>query len=230
MLQQTQVERVVQKYEQFLQSFPTFETLVKASLRDVLEVWRGLGYNRRAIALKETARIVINKFDGKLPSDDQILQTLPGIGRATAGAIRAFAFNEPAVFVETNIRTVFLHAFFEGRQDVKDTEIYPLVELTLIRSNPREWYYALMDFGVMLKKRYNNPSRRSAHHRKQVSFKGSNRQLRGAIVGLVIERPGITEIELVNTLHSNPDAVRRNLAKLEQEGFFKRCGNAFFVE
>ncbi|MGZ7167981.1 MAG: A/G-specific adenine glycosylase [Halobacteriota archaeon] len=230
MLQQTQVERVLHKYEQFLQSFPTFEALAEAPLHVVLDIWRGLGYNRRAIALKKIARITVEQFNGKLPSDDHALQNLPGIGKATAGAVRAFAFHKPAIFIETNIRTVFLHMFFTGKEGTKDSEICPLIEQTLDRSNPREWYYALMDYGVMLKKRYGNPSRRSAHHKKQASFQGSNRQLRGAILTSIIEHPGITEIELVNILQKDPDVVQTNLLRLEQEGFFKRKGNAFFVE
>lgn len=229
MLQQTQVERVLYKYEQFLQSFPTFEALAKAPLHAVLDIWRGLGYSRRAIALKKIALIVVQEFHGKLPSDDQALQNLPRIGKATAGAIRAFAFDEPAVFIETNIRTVFLHTFFAGKQGTKDSEICPLIEQTLDCANPREWYYALMDYGVMLKKRYGNPSRRSAHHKKQASFQGSNRQLRGAILALIMEHPGITETELATILHKDPDTLQTNLIRLEQEGFFKRQENAFFV-
>ncbi len=230
MLQQTQVERVLSKYDQFLAAFPTFQALSTASLQDALNIWRGLGYNRRAIALKKIAHIVVHEFDGQLPSDCDILQTLPGIGKATAGAIRAFAFNEPAVFIETNIRTVFLHVFFASKQGIKDTELYPLIEQTLDRSNPREWYYALMDYGVMLKKRYGNPSRLSAHHKKQASFQGSTRQLRGAVLALVVEHPRITEVELADMLRRDVDTIKRVLNALEHEGFLKRQGHAFFVE
>ncbi len=230
MLQQTQVKRVERKYEQFLQSFPTFEALAIAPLHDVLDVWRGLGYNRRAIALKKIAHIIVHEFHGKLPVDEEVLRKLPGIGKTTAGAILAFAFNKPAVFIETNIRTVFLHIFFEDKQRTRDPEIYPLVSQTLDRSHPREWYYALMDYGVMLKKRYGNPSRRSAHYKRQAAFQGSNRQLRGAIIALITEHPGITETELVAILDREIGSIQTNLVKLEQEGFFKRRGNAFFVE
>ena len=230
MLQQTQVERVLHKYGQFLQSFPTFESLEGAPLRDVLNVWHGLGYNRRAIALKKTSQIVVQQYGGKLPADEKALRDLPGIGKATAGAIRAFAFSEPSVFVETNIRTVFLHVFFADKQWIKDAEIYPLISQTLDRSNPREWYYALMDYGVMLKKKHRNPSRRSAHHKKQTPFEGSNRQLRGAILALIRTHPGISEAQLVELLRADPRAINTNLVKLEEEGFFKDKGDAFFVE
>ena len=212
MLQQTQVERVVEKYEQFIRKFPDFALLAEAPLHQVLEVWHGLGYNRRAVALKKIARIVMDTFNGTLPADWKTLMTLPGIGRATAAAISAFAFNTPVVFIETNVRTVFIHVFFQGKDDVKDADIYPLVEETLDRSNPREWYYALMDYGVILKKSYKNPSRKSAHHKKQPLFEGSNRQLRGIILNMLIENPTISESELVIKLNRDPKNVRKNLS------------------
>ena len=230
MLQQTQVERVCPKYALFLSSFPNFETLAHAKLQRVLEVWQGLGYNRRALALKKIAQITVQEFKSTLPSDYATLISLPGIGPATARAIRAFAFNLPEVFIETNIRTVFIHVFFADSQGIKDADIYPLVEQTLDRSNPRTWYYALMDYGVLLKKKYENPSRRSAHSRKQAAFKGSNREVRGRILSLITANPGITETELMRRLDSDPARISLNLAKLESEGFFKRKQNEFIVD
>ena len=230
MLQQTQAERVSPKYALFLHSFPNFEALARAKLQRVLEVWHGLGYNRRAIALKKIAEVTVQEFKKTLPSDYATLVSLPGIGSTTARAIRAFAFNIPEVFIETNIRTVFIHVFFADGQGIKDADIYPLVEQTLDRSNPRAWYYALMDYGVTLKKKYQNPSRQSAHNRKQAPFKGSNRELRGRIISLITTNPGITESELVRRLNSDPAPISLNLAKLEKEGFFKREHNEFRVD
>jgi A/G-specific adenine glycosylase len=229
MLQQTQAERVVAKYESFLRDFPNFTTLSGARLKNVLEAWHGLGYNKRALALKRIARIVGTKFDGKLPSDYAALVELPGVGRTTACAIRAFAFDAPEVFIETNIRAVFIHAFFADAEGVKDEEIYPFVECTLDRSNPRVWYYALMDYGVMLKKTFKNPSRQSAHHKKQAPFKRSNRQLRGQILALIVTHPDMTEIELLRRLTADPELILRNLKKLEEEGFFKRQQTKFVI-
>ena len=82
---------------------------------------------------------------------------LPGIGPYTAAAILTFAFNVPTVFIETNIRAVFIHTFFGDRTDVSDKEILPLIEQMLDRKDPRKWYWALMDYGVMLKKEFANP-------------------------------------------------------------------------
>ena len=229
MLQQTQAERVVAKYESFLRDFPNFTTLSGARLKNVLEAWHGLGYNKRALALKRIAQIVGTKFDGKLPSDYATLVELPGVGRTTACAIRAFAFDAPEVFIETNIRAVFIHAFFAHAEGVKDDEIYPFVECTLDRSNPRVLYYALMDYGVMLKKTFKNPSRQSAHHKKQAPFKRSNRQLRGQILALIVTHPDMTENELLRRLTADPDLILRNLKKLEEEGFFKRQQTKFVI-
>ena len=229
MLQQTQAERVVAKYESFLREFPNFAALSRARLQNVLGMWHGLGYNRRALALKRTAEIVDTKFGGMLPSDYAALVELPGVGRTTACAIRAFAFDAPEVFIETNIRAVFIHFFFVDGEGVKDDEIYPLVECTLDRPNPRAWYYALMDYGVMLKKRYKNPSRQSAHHKRQAPFKHSNRQLRGQILALIVTHPGMTETELLRRLNADSELILRNLKKLEEEGFFKREQSKFII-
>jgi A/G-specific adenine glycosylase len=188
-----------------------------------------MGYNRRAIALKKIAETVISDFRGRLPSSEDELMKLPGIGKYTAPAILAFAFNKPTVFIETNIRRVFIHFFFQGRTQVKDSEILPLAEKTLDRSNPREWYYALMDFGVMLRGGSENPNKRSAHYRKQSPFQGSNRQLRGRILRLLLNKPGITESEIIRALKADPETIRENLSALQKEGFAGRKGKKFSV-
>jgi A/G-specific adenine glycosylase len=229
MLQQTQTERVAEKYGQFINAFPDFSLLVKAPLREVLRLWQGLGYNRRAVALKEIARTVMTKFHGNLPSSLDDLMSLPGIGRATASAISAFAFNEPTVFIETNIRRVFIHHFFENENSIRDTEILPLVEKTLDTSNPRKWYYALMDYGVMLKKHHLNPNRKSAHYQRQSPFEGSNRQIRGMILKILVMKLTISEQEIVRRLKINPERIRRNLIQLQKEGFIEKRGNWFTI-
>ena len=229
MLQQTQVERVSSKYKEFINTFPGFRSLSRAPLRNILEVWQGMGYNRRAVALRKIAETVISDFKGRLPSSEDELMKLPGIGRYTASAISTFAFNKPTVFIETNIRRVFIHFFFQERARVRDSEILPLVEKTLDRSNPREWYYALMDFGVMLKKKTENPNKRSAHYRKQSPFQGSNRQLRGMILRLLLRKPAISESEIIGELKSNPEKIKENLSALQNEGFVLRKGRRFNV-
>ncbi len=188
MLQQTQTQRVILKYDEWLSAFPTAQALAVASLADVLGHWVGLGYNRRAVFLQNACKAVCQSYGGVFPRTQEALMQLPGIGPYTAGAVSTFAYNEPNVFIETNIRSVFIHTFFSERlQDepgakIDDKELYPLVEQTLVRSQPREWYYALMDYGAHLKAQLPNPSRASRQYAKQSRFEGSLRQARGAIL------------------------------------------------
>jgi len=222
MLQQTQTFRVMGKYERFLEAFPDFSALAQADLASVLTFWQGLGYNRRALNLKKTAEIVMRDFGGRLPDSPEELTTLPGIGHATAGAILAFAFNHPVVFIETNIRRVFIHCFFQDRQDITDREILPLVEGTLDRNNPRQWYYALMDYGAMLAKSVPNPNRKSAHYSKQTKFEDSDRQIRGMIVKMLVTESPVMEKKLIETLGKETSRVKHILAELVNEGFIVR--------
>lgn len=182
MLQQTQVERVCVKYKEFLKVFPTVASLANAPLKEVLQAWSGLGYNRRARFLHSAAQEVVKTRGGKFPREYAALLSLPGVGPYTAGAVSVFAYNTPQVMIETNIRSVYLHEFFEGHGAVHDVEIMPYIEATLDRENPREWYAALMDYGSHLKKALPNPSRKSRHHAVQSAFKGSKRELRGCII------------------------------------------------
>jgi A/G-specific adenine glycosylase len=224
MLQQTQAERVAQKYGGFIARFPDFQALAGAELHSVLEAWQGLGYNRRAIALKETAKEVMKEHGGVLPGDVEGLVSLPGIGRYTAGAVLAFAHNLPVAFIETNIRRVYIHFFFSGNGKVADREILPLVEQTMDRDNPRDWYYALMDYGAMLKTKLPNPNRRSAHYTRQTPFEGSNRQIRGKILKLLLSRGPLGEGELIEGLSGEPSRVRTILREMAREGFVQVSG------
>lgn len=183
MLQQTQVARVLEKYPKFLKAFPNVAALADASLGDVLRVWQGMGYNRRARYLREITQKIMSEYKGHVPKTEEELRTLPGIGHYTANAILTFAHDELRVFIETNIRRVFIHHFFKNKKEVSDKEILPLIEATLDVKNPREWYYALMDYGAHLPKVVRkNPNKQSKHYTKQSAFKGSLRELRGKII------------------------------------------------
>lgn len=229
MLQQTQVDRVTGKYKAFLSAFPDFSSLAAAPLDAVLAVWQGLGYNRRALNLKRCAEAVVADHDGALPSSITELEKLPGIGHYTARAVAAFAFSVPSVFIETNIRTVFIHHFFHNQEKVHDREIAPLVEGTLDHDNPREWYYALMDYGAHLKRLHGNPSRRSAHHAIQSPFRGSNRELRSMILKAILDNPGITFEEILAFLNKPDEAVLGNLKQMEAEGFIEKRKGRLFI-
>lgn len=170
MLQQTQVARVETRMPAWLERFPSVEALAEAPTSDVLEAWQGMGYNRRALALKRAAQEIMERYDGAFPRETKELVALPGIGPATAQGIRAFAFDLPGVYLETNVRTVFLHHFFPDVPAVPDRELTPLVEATCplapegiaartdgasgaerfavpqdAEDTPRSWYYALLD-------------------------------------------------------------------------------------
>jgi len=229
MLQQTQVERVTVKYPEFVAAFPDFDALAAAPLADILRAWQGMGYNRRAIALQKCAVLVRDEFDGVLPRDPKTLVQFPGIGKATASSIAAFAFNQPVVFIETNIRRVFIHFFFQDRDTVFDNDILPLVQSALDKKDPRTWYWALMDLGSTLKKIRDNPNRRSAHYTKQSAFEGSDRKIRGLVLRLLLSSGGMEIAEIAKRVPADPDRVRRIVTSLENEGFLGRSGNRIVV-
>ena len=195
MLQQTQVSRVVSKFEAFVTRFPDIDILAAARLADVLVMWQGLGYNRRAKYLHDTARYIVRHG---IPTTHEGLVALPGIGVNTAGAIMAYAYNDPTVFIETNIRTVFIHQFFRDQVQVHDRDIIMLVEQTLDRDNPREWYWALMDYGSYLKQS-NARLQQSIQYRKQAPLRGSNREMRGMLLR-ALSRSSVEYLELQKSI------------------------------
>ncbi|TFG00217.1 MAG: A/G-specific adenine glycosylase [Promethearchaeota archaeon] len=229
MLQQTQTSRVSKKFLEFIDVFPDFKALADASLEEVLKQWKGLGYNRRAKALNKIASLIMEKYNGELPESVEKLKQFPQIGHNTASSIVAFAFNKPTYFIETNIRRVYIYFFFPGRNDVDDKEIMILLRQTIDKSNPRDWYYALMDYGVMLKKTHPELNKRSKHYRKQKKFKGSSRQLRGNILGLLIKKSPQNEQDLIETLDFPSERIKKKLKQLEKEGFLKRDGTEIFI-
>lgn len=246
MLQQTQVARVERFWTRFLAAFPTIDALAAASTSDVLELWQGLGYNRRALALKRTADVCAAEHRGQLPRAYDELIALPGIGPATAAGVRAFAFEEPGVYLETNVRAVFLHDVFPDEEKVSDRVLAPLVALVCPPApahsgarevpdplaSPRDWYYALLDYGAHLKASGVNPTRRSAHYARQSAFEGSRRQKRSWIVRRVLAEPtGVKRATVCAALNEEERRCGRPtvdealfdsiVADLATEGFFR---------
>lgn len=194
MLQQTQTARVEKRFCAWIKKFPTVDVLALASVTDVLNEWQGMGYNRRALALLHAAQM-LSEQGGTMPSSQQDLQALPGIGPATAAGICAFAYNQHVVYLETNVRSVFLHEFFRDAEQVDDKLLIPYIEQTCPPSGalgsreqmcPRMWYYALLDYGAHLKKTQTNPARKSKAYVKQSKFEGSHRQKRAELVRLLL--------------------------------------------
>ncbi|WP_428771471.1 A/G-specific adenine glycosylase [Treponema sp. HNW] len=234
MLQQTQTERVLPKYLAWLERFPDVESLAAAPLADVLALWSGLGYNRRARFLHEAAKRLnlILKETGRFPDTPEALDALPGIGPYTARAVCTFAFNKPEVFIETNIRSVYIFFFFPDAagREVKDTDLLYLIEQTLYRENPRLWYYALMDYGAALKKKVENPSRKSRHYTKQSRFEGSLRQARGAIIRcLVNSASGCALYDIAQKENINPELLEKAACALAAEKIISADGQLYRI-
>jgi A/G-specific adenine glycosylase len=229
MLQQTQVARVLEKYPQFLAAFPTVAVLAAAPTAEVLAVWQGLGYNRRALALHRAAGMIVSEYGGRVPDRVDDLRRLPGVGPATAAALSAFAFGQAEAFIETNIRAAFIHFFFENEEDVPDAAILPLVEQTMDRDDPREWFYALMDYGVWVKRTFANPSRRSKHHAVQSPFAGSRREVRANVLqALLALAPAAADLPAIRRMAApdrEPAEVESVLGDLVREGFLERDGD-----
>ncbi len=230
MLQQTQVDRVIGKYKEFLAAFPDFRALAEAPTAKLLALWSGMGYNRRALSLRKLAQVIMTEQEGRLPSDPADLVKLPGVGPYTAGAVAAFAFNKPVIFLDTNIRRVFIHEFFKDKNGIRDEEIAPLVERTLDRRAPRTWYNALMDYGTMLKREEGNANLRSAHYSRQSPFENSNRQVRGAILKQLVEHGSLTPGQIVRAAGTDPTRTRKNLAQLAAEGFIVHRKGRYRIE
>lgn len=230
MLQQTQVTRVDGRWQRWLERFPTVEALATAPQGDVLEEWQGMGYNRRALSLHRAARAIVEGGTG-FPHDEAALLALPGVGPATAAGVRAFAFDLPGVYLETNVRTVFLHELFPNYDGVADNQLIPYVRCACPQDAPRSWYYALLDYGVWLKRTVPNPSRRSRAHTKQKRFEGSHRQKRGEVIRILLAAHGngVTEQLVTERLCAferaanredvTQEDVRALLVELAQEGF-----------
>ncbi len=231
MLQQTQVSRVMRKYSAFLARFPDVSVLAAASISDLLQEWQGMGYNRRALFLKRAAEEISMRRAGKFPAAIAELIELPGIGLATAGAIAVYSHNRPEIFIETNVRRVFLYHFFPRSQKVPDKKLIPFIEAALDRENPREWYYAVMDYGSQLaaREKVANPNRRSRHYAKQSKFEGSNRQIRGAILKILVREGGLSRRALEKKAGPNDPRTTANIEKLIAEGFLRQEGSMILL-
>lgn len=231
MLQQTQVARVMRYWNRWMALFPTVDALAAADTATVLDAWQGLGYNRRALALKRACEQCAAEFGGKLPQTADELVRLPGIGPATAAGVVAFAYDKPSVYLETNVRSVFLHELFPSEESVPDKQLIPYVADTCPGEGVRGWYYALLDYGAHLKTQVANPSRRSRHYARQSAFEGSRREKRSFILKCVLAAPeGVAAAEVHRALDAHEREAGRGavdaelfksiLLDLEREGFF----------
>ena len=235
MLQQTQVARVKDHYKRWLKAYPSLQALAKAPFKDVLAHWQGLGYNRRAKHLHTMAR-ELAKNRHTMPTNAAGLEALPGVGEYTAGAITAFAFNKPGVFLETNIRTALIYHFFPREKKVSERKLKAVLEQCLqevarARANPREWYWALMDYGAFLKKTVGNSNRQSTSYTKQSAFEGSRRQVQAAIVKYLVGQKGpVTKSELREKIERNGYSLGELLLVLEREGIISQTKKGYMIQ
>jgi A/G-specific adenine glycosylase len=227
MLQQTQVPRVIPKFEAFMAEFPDVKVLAEAPLSKVLEQWSGLGYNRRAKFLHQAAQQITEEYQSQFPQTLNMLTKLSGVGQNTAAAILVYAFNMPEPFLETNIRTVYIHHFFLDHPElVTDKQLLPLVTETIDQEQPREWFWALMDYGSYLKSSVGNLSRQSKHYTKQSTFKGSKRQIRGQIIKLLTNKPQTLKA-LQQTI--TDERLAEVLQDLTKEQLISKRGRSYFL-
>ena len=221
MLQQTQVPRVAMIFPRWQASFPTPSSFAALSVAEVLSAWSGLGYNRRALSLHKTAKILAETYGDTVPPSEEALIALPGIGPYTARAVLAFAFNLPSVFLETNIRAVYIRHFFEGANKVSDAELETIRSALLDEERPRLWYSALMDYGAWLKAHEVNFTKKASSYRPQARFEGSERQLRGALLRALLQSSPRELDTLSSELKSDSARLWACAEKLEREGFIE---------
>ncbi|MGH7245331.1 MAG: A/G-specific adenine glycosylase, partial [Candidatus Levyibacteriota bacterium] len=181
MLQQTQVPRVIPKYNEWIKKFPTIQSLAKATTRDVLSLWSGLGYNRRALYLQKTAQEIVEKYHGKFPEDEKQLQSLPGIGEYTARAVLCFAFDKQIAVIDTNIKKVIAIHFCKGKVPQKK-KLQEIADKILPQGKAYTWNQALMDYASaeLKKEKIAIP--------KQSKFKDSDRYYRGQMLKLLLRK------------------------------------------
>lgn len=232
MLQQTQVARVTPKYLAFIAKFPNIGSLAAASLGEVLVMWSGLGYNRRAKYLHQSTAAVVHDFGGVFPRSVVELQSLPGVGPGTAGAIMAYAYDQSVSYLETNIRTVLIHQFYHDQSDIADSQLREtldqIVKLPIFHEyfTPREFYWAMMDYGSYLKRSVGNLNRASKAYTRQSAFQGSRRQVRGLVLRLLTAEPLNYQALVTEVADERLDSV---LSDLVAEGMVTRRGSEYSI-
>jgi len=234
MLQQTQTSRVIDYFTLFTQRFPKPSDLASCEKAELFSLWQGLGYNRRALYLKETARLLSENYGDAVPADYACLVACPGIGPNTAGAILVYSFNIPQAFLETNIKAALIHEFFPHEEAVQDAQLLELSRQLMSLEDPRTWFYALVDYGVEIKKTYGNPTRKSKTYQKQSRFEGSLRQVRGSLIRCLLKNPGIERENLKRAVEKDLGFetlyYEEALNKLLSEGLVSEKAQAYYLD
>ncbi|MHA2252598.1 MAG: Fe-S cluster assembly protein HesB [Candidatus Kariarchaeaceae archaeon] len=190
MLQQTQAIRVIPKFLLFTEKYPDLQTLSEADKKELLTIWSGLGYNRRAIWLQQAAGELL-KFE-PFPQDPVVLRKLRGVGSYTSRAIPIFAFNADLVTVDTNIRRILIYEGF-AQEESSERELYEIAENLLPMGKSRDYHSALMDYGALSK---TSKVTKISSINKHAPFKGSTRDFRGKIIKCLTKRKGLSRRDL----------------------------------
>ena len=234
MLQQTQVDRVVPFHAAFINTLPDWQALADCPEPKLLRLWKGLGYNRRALNTKRAAKYVLEHHDGLLPQTREELQKIPNVGIYTSAALMNFVHGVPTALIETNVRTVFFHHFYKNRQEISDKEIMKKVTNTMKQTSPREWMYALMDYGSHLRASGIKITSKSKHYKKQSIFKGSEREVRGKILEILLNIPiltqGLLEQHTGDALPNNEWNISKVVQDLINEGFLEAKENNISIK
>lgn len=226
MLQQTQVPRVIEKYDKWIQQFPKVEDLAQAELKLVLQLWSGLGFNSRGKRLQDTAKIISKKYKGIVPNTPEELETLPGIGPYTSKAILIFANNENIATVDTNIRRILIHEF-KLSEDLNNKEIQKIAEQILPKGKSRDWHNALMDYGTTI-----ITARKSGikSKGKQSTFKGSRREVRAGILKNILNEEKITVQKAKKLFPKTQYNVKEILEELVSEEIITKNKNTYEIK
>lgn len=212
MLQQTQVNRVVPYYEKWIARWPTVGALASASRAEVLSAWMGLGYNTRAVNLHKAVQKIVTEFDGDVAEAMRQYNEIPGVGRYTSQAVLIFSTNADLVTVDTNIRRIFISEFHLS-QDISDRELWEYAEMCLPHGKSRQWHNALMDYGALHQTVKKTGIRSKS---PQSKFEGSNRQIRAAILRILLCDPSSFE-NIRRALGVEQMRLRKILGKMVDE-------------
>lgn len=223
MLQQTQVTRTIQKYLEFIKKFPTLQSLASALPAEVLAIWSGLGYNRRALWLQQAAQQIIEK--GSFPETPKELEKLKGIGPYTARSILIFAMNKDYPTVDTNIRRILIAEGF-AEESTQEKELFQIAEKLAPKGKSRDWHNALMDYGSQVLTVAKTGIKPVTTQKK---FSESKRYYRGKIVKILIKKQKQTKEQLLKECKLEEKELDEILELLVKDGLIVEINEQYYL-
>ena len=224
MLQQTQVDRVILKYIEFIKKYPTMNSIVKATDAEIIRLWKGLGYNRRALYARKAMEYLLKHFNGIFPTNEKDLRKLPGIGEYTAKAILSFALHQKVTLIDTNIRQV-VEVEFAGGKKLPEHTLFLIVKKIMPKKETWLWHQALMDYNALFLSK--NKERKKAVNK--IPFKKSNRYVRGRIIDL-LRTKSYLKVKLITAMKNyekSKEDVEKAVNTLIKDGLIVQKGNTY---